>query len=122
MDLEKHKRIERRAYAFWQAEGQPHGRHDEHWHRAAWQIDAEEAEQVPQKRKERRGSANSGRKKKRRDETAPLPRRTGTVLVAKITRSGPSRCAQGPIRAGIAGSHPDLTPGPALAPAQPQGS
>jgi Protein of unknown function (DUF2934) len=67
MDQEKHRRIEQRAYAFWQAEGQPDGRHEEHWLRAAWQIEAEEAAQIPGKRKEKRGSgkgvAASGRKK-----------------------------------------------------------
>jgi len=67
MDIEKHKRIEQRAYAFWEAEGQPHGRHDEHWHLAARQIDAEETAYIPEKRKERRSSGRgvekSGRKK-----------------------------------------------------------
>ena len=42
MDLEKQKRIERRAYLFWEAEGQPHGRHEEHWRCAAREIEAEE--------------------------------------------------------------------------------
>ena len=42
MDSEKLKRIAQRAYLFWKAEGQPHGRHEEHWHRAARQIEAEE--------------------------------------------------------------------------------
>jgi hypothetical protein len=67
MDQEKHRRIEQRAYAFWQAEGQPDGRHEEHWRLAAWQIEAEGAAQIPEKRKEKRGSgkgaAASGRKK-----------------------------------------------------------
>src|SRR5215831_14846193 len=50
----------------------------------------------------------------RRSDTASWPSRVGTVLVAKSGRSGPSRYAQRPIRAGIAGSYPDLIPGPAL--------
>jgi hypothetical protein len=66
MDTEKQKRIERRAYAFWEAEGQPHGRHEEHWHLAARQIDAEESAPLPERRKEKRGSgkgaAGSARK------------------------------------------------------------
>jgi DUF2934 family protein len=70
MDTEKHKRIEQRAYAFWEAEGQPHGRHDEHWRRAAQQIDAEETAEVPGKRKEKQGSgrgvAGAGRKKSKK--------------------------------------------------------
>jgi hypothetical protein len=47
MDPDKHKRIERRAYAFWEAEGQPAGRHEEHWHRAAREIETEERAIVP---------------------------------------------------------------------------
>ena len=35
-------RIEQRAYALWQAEGQPDGKHEEHWRRAAREIEAEE--------------------------------------------------------------------------------
>jgi len=66
MDVERHQRIEQRAYAFWQAEGQPHGRHDEHWQRAARQIAAEEAVPVPEKRKKRQASASQGRKKSKK--------------------------------------------------------
>jgi hypothetical protein len=71
MDVEKHKRIEQRAYAVWQSEGQPHGKHDEHWRRAALQIDAEEnghiaaktAEQSKERRSPKQGAAKPGRKK-----------------------------------------------------------
>jgi hypothetical protein len=64
MDTEKHKRIEERAYAFWEAEGQPHGRHDEHWQRAVLQIDAEEAAC--------NGAKSKGRRPKK---AAPTPER-----------------------------------------------
>ena len=43
MDAERNEGIARRAYAIWQAEGQPDGRHDEHWQRAAREIEAEES-------------------------------------------------------------------------------
>jgi hypothetical protein len=70
MDLEKLKRIEQRAYLFWEAEGQPHGRHEEHWHLAARQIEAEEEEvripEKPKKRASQRASATSGRKKSKK--------------------------------------------------------
>jgi hypothetical protein len=66
MDADRHKRIEQRAYAFWQAEGQPLGRHDEHWHRAARQLDGEEAVPVSEKRKKRQGSASQVRKKSKK--------------------------------------------------------
>ena len=37
------ERIERRAYHLWQADGEPHGRHDEYWERARELIGMEEA-------------------------------------------------------------------------------
>jgi hypothetical protein len=42
MNSEKQRRIEERAYALWEDEGQPHGRHEEHWRCAAREIEAEE--------------------------------------------------------------------------------
>ncbi|HEX3410191.1 MAG TPA: DUF2934 domain-containing protein [Stellaceae bacterium] len=69
MDSEKLKRIEQRAYLFWQAEGQPHGRHEEHWHLAARQIDAEEGVRIaekPKKKASERATASSVRKKSKK--------------------------------------------------------
>jgi len=54
MDQEKHRRIERRAYALWQAEGQPDGRHEEHWQRAVREVDFEETASVGSKPAARR--------------------------------------------------------------------
>ncbi|MBV8935990.1 MAG: DUF2934 domain-containing protein [Alphaproteobacteria bacterium] len=62
MDTNRHKRIEQRAYAVWEAEGYPHGRHDEHWHFAARQIEAEEHGHASDKLKKR----SSGRKKSKK--------------------------------------------------------
>ncbi len=70
MDLEKQKRIEQRAYLFWQAEGQPHGRHEEHWHRAARQIEAEEDVHIAEKPRKgkapKQAAASTGRKKSKK--------------------------------------------------------
>jgi hypothetical protein len=70
MDLEKQKRIEQRAYLFWEAEGQPHGRHEEHWHRAARQVEAEEDVRIAEKPRKgkaaEQAAANSGRKKSKK--------------------------------------------------------
>jgi hypothetical protein len=38
MTSDSDTRIQERAYAIWEAEGRPHGKHDEHWHRAAEEI------------------------------------------------------------------------------------
>ncbi|TNC72168.1 DUF2934 domain-containing protein [Rubellimicrobium roseum] len=43
MDQDREQRIRERAHALWQAEGQPEGRHEEHWRQAAAEIDREEA-------------------------------------------------------------------------------
>ena len=69
MDSEKLKRIEQRAYLFWQAEGQRHGRHEEHWHRAARQIEAEEEVPIAEKvngQAPKRAAASRGRKKSKK--------------------------------------------------------
>src|SRR3954467_1473088 len=42
MAEERNARIGERAYHIWLEEGQPHGRHDEHWHRAERELIEEE--------------------------------------------------------------------------------
>ncbi|WP_162806180.1 DUF2934 domain-containing protein [Sphingosinicella terrae] len=36
---EREHRIRERAYQHWESEQRPHGRHDDHWHRAQSEID-----------------------------------------------------------------------------------
>jgi len=38
MSDERHHRIREEAYKLWQKEGQPHGRHDDHWAEAERQV------------------------------------------------------------------------------------
>ena len=47
MDQEKHEQIAARAYARWQAEGQPDGRHAEQRYRAAPEIAAVKVRTAP---------------------------------------------------------------------------
>jgi len=54
MDREIREQIAQRAYALWQAEGQPDGRHEEHWYRAAREIAAAESTNAAMKRTTRR--------------------------------------------------------------------
>jgi len=42
MPDDRDQRIRDRAYQLWEREGRPHGQHDEHWRRAAAEIEAEE--------------------------------------------------------------------------------
>ena len=57
MDQEKHEQIAARAYALWQAEGQPDGRHEEHWYRAAREIAAVNGKNGAMKRQNSRPSS-----------------------------------------------------------------
>jgi Protein of unknown function (DUF2934) len=59
--VEKQRRIEERAYELWEAEGQLHGKHEEHWHRAARDVEAEEPARPAAlaKRSARRAGARS---------------------------------------------------------------
>lgn len=43
MRSDRQKRVEQRAHDIWVAEGRPHGKHDEHWHRAEREITEEGA-------------------------------------------------------------------------------
>jgi Protein of unknown function (DUF2934) len=73
MSEDKQTRIEQRAYALWQMEGRPDGRHEEHWQRAAREIEAEETADAAVSRtaqRIRRSSANSGRRSPRRAKKA----------------------------------------------------
>lgn len=42
MTADRNARIEQRAYHLWLEEGRPHGRHEEHWHRAKRELIEEE--------------------------------------------------------------------------------
>jgi hypothetical protein len=42
MTADRNARIVERAYHIWLEEGRPHGRHDEHWHRAEREMIEEE--------------------------------------------------------------------------------
>jgi hypothetical protein len=42
MVSDRNERIQARAYAIWIAENRPHGKDEEHWHRAAREIDEED--------------------------------------------------------------------------------
>ena len=50
MNDDREHQVRQRAYALWESEGRPEGRHDEHWHRANAGLgqDAPAAENAPQ--------------------------------------------------------------------------
>jgi hypothetical protein len=57
MNPEKYRLVEQRAYALWLAEGQPHGKHEEHWRQAIHEIETEESASPRQKRSRKRGAS-----------------------------------------------------------------
>ena len=65
MSAERDRQIEERAYALWEAEGYPHGRHEEHWHRAAREIAAEETARTAPKAQPPRSPGRAPRKRTR---------------------------------------------------------
>lgn len=38
---DREQKIRERAHALWKSEGEPHGRDEDHWHRAAQEVDRE---------------------------------------------------------------------------------
>jgi len=56
MTSNRQSRIEQRAYELWEAEGYPHGKHEDHWHRAACEIDADETARAGKSRTPRRSN------------------------------------------------------------------
>ena len=54
MDREKYEQIAQRAYALWQSEDQPDGRHEEHWYCAAREMAAADSTNNAVKRPTRR--------------------------------------------------------------------
>ena len=74
-DQDRDSRIARRAYDKWEAEGRPAGRHEDHWHDAAREVDADpiagaEPEAVPA---EERGAVPEAPKAKRAARKAVVP-------------------------------------------------
>jgi hypothetical protein len=43
MTADRNARIQERAYHLWLKEGRPHGKHEEHWHRAERELIGEES-------------------------------------------------------------------------------
>lgn len=67
MTTEREDRIRNRAHEIWQREGQPHGRHDDHWQKAREEIEAEDGGSVPGRRTARKAQSS--------DAAQPKPRR-----------------------------------------------
>jgi len=48
MSDDREGQIRERAYRLWQEEGEPHGKHDEHWHRAQQEFPGEQPAATPE--------------------------------------------------------------------------
>lgn len=66
--------IAKRAHEIWEQEGRPHGRDEEHWHRAAEAIAAEEGG-VEDGATETAEAAPKAAKKPRATKAEPVPKR-----------------------------------------------
>ncbi|MBV9863601.1 MAG: DUF2934 domain-containing protein [Alphaproteobacteria bacterium] len=79
MQADKEARIRERAYAIWVAEGREHGKHDEHWRRAAQEVEHEDSTRSGAKRGGKRGTgpAEAGPAPGLRSRPAAPPTRAG---------------------------------------------
>lgn len=93
---DREEKIRERAYRLWVEEGQPEGRHDQHWEEARRQIDAEEkganakAASGEAKPKTRRAAAAAPAAAKSSAKTAAKPAAAKTTTVAKAAPAKPS--------------------------------
>ncbi len=62
---DREDKIRQRAYGIWEAEGYPHGRHEDHWRRALSEVEVEPAAAGP---------ANATAAKPALAEAAPAPK------------------------------------------------
>lgn len=62
--------IKQRAYAIWEQEGRPHGRHDEHWKRASEEVHG--LEDVPKIVKKPAHLAPAGKKDEKATKRRPF--------------------------------------------------
>jgi len=62
MEADHNELIKRRAYAIWEKEGRPQGKHDEHWRKAAEEMHG--LEDAPKIVKEPAHVAPAGKKEK----------------------------------------------------------
>lgn len=60
MENDRKELIQRRAYAIWESEGRPDGRHDDHWRRAAEEMHG--LEDMPARTRKPAHIAPAGRK------------------------------------------------------------
>lgn len=96
MNDDREHKVRERAYALWETEGRPSGRHDEHWHRASSEIveatsgdapDAEpqdaalapDADPKPVRRKPVAASPSAADTPSAVEASAPAPRKRRTV-------------------------------------------
>jgi hypothetical protein len=56
---ENEKRLETAAYYIWLEEGRPHGKHEEHWHKARVQLDTKPPKPMAARAKAKASSAAS---------------------------------------------------------------
>ncbi len=91
MRSDRQKRIEQRAHDIWVAEGRPHGKHDEHWHRAEREIAREGTKGSSTGSRAKSTTARKAGGSKARAKTAAGAKKTGAASRA----AKPARAASG---------------------------
>ena len=97
MRSDRNRRIEQRAHEIWEAEGRPHGKHDEHWHRAEREIAGGRGGTGGR-------AAGSGGKSTAARKASPAKARAKTDASAKKAGGATSRTAKPAASAGASGA------------------
>jgi hypothetical protein len=96
---DRQRRIEQRAHQIWEAEGRPHGKHDEHWHRAEQEIAQEEGRGRGGRRAAGSGgkSASAGKSgSSSRAKTDASAKKTGGATTRTAKPAAAARSTAGP--------------------------
>ena len=84
---DRQRRVEQRAYEIWEREGRPHGKHDEHWHRAAEEVERESGGRSGARSGASRGGAEAASKPRAKTDASAKKSGGATSRTAKPAAS-----------------------------------
>lgn len=86
MQDDREERIRRRAHEIWEREGQPEGKHDEHWAQATAEVAAEDD-------KGSKGKAGTAKRPGKAETGKTEAAKAGAAKTAKTAKAGSTRAA-----------------------------
>ena len=121
MSDDRERKVRERAYALWESEGRPSGRHDEHWYRAGNEVDTDPpsaADAAPAAKATRKPRATKTVKAAVPTSDKPYPKDSGADDLEAAT----TKARRAPVRKTAAvraapAARPEPSAGDAVAPA-----